>query len=168
MRARDLMALGTPATIVLNELGILFTAHPYEHSSQATEFGLEAATKLGVDAERVFKTLIAAVGDELIVAVVPVSGRLDFKALATAVHGKNAVMADPLVAQRRTGYIVGGISPVGQKTAHRTVIDETAELFDTIFVSGGKRGFDIELAPRDLVRATSATFAAIARNSLSW
>ncbi|WP_341954304.1 Cys-tRNA(Pro) deacylase [Salinibacterium sp. TMP30] len=160
------MALGTPATVALDALGIAFTAHPYDHNPSATEFGLEAATELGINAERVFKTLMAMVDSELVVAVVPVSGKLDLKALAMAVHGKKAVMADPIVAQRRTGYVVGGISPVGQKTAHRTVIDETVELFDTVFVSGGKRGFDIELAPSDLVRATRATIAAVARNSL--
>jgi Cys-tRNA(Pro)/Cys-tRNA(Cys) deacylase len=160
------MAPGTPATVALDALGISFTAHPFEHSHNATDFGLDASAQLGIDAERVFKTLMAAVGNDLIVAIVPVSGKLDLKALATAVQSKNAVMADPLLAQRRTGYVVGGISPIGQKIAHRTVIDETAELFDTIFVSGGKRGFDIELAPHDLVRATSATIAAIARDSL--
>lgn len=161
------MALGTPATVALDALGIAFTPHPYAHSSTAAEFGLEAATELGVEPERVFKTLIASVDDELVVAVVPVSGKLDLKALASAVHGKKAVMADPLVAQRRTGYVVGGISPVGQKSPHRTVVDETIQLFDTVFVSGGKRGFDIELSPSDLVHATAATIAAIARTTLS-
>ncbi|EPR76853.1 Cys-tRNA(Pro) deacylase YbaK [Leifsonia rubra CMS 76R] len=158
------MALGTPATVTLDTLGISFTAHPYSHNPAATEFGLEAATELGISAERVFKTLMAVVDDQLVVAVVPVSRMLDLKALALAVHGRKAGMANPSVAQRRTGYVVGGISPVGQKTAHRTVIDETIELFDTVFVSGGKRGFDIELTPDDLVRATGATLAAIARD----
>ena len=97
------------------------------------------------------------------VAVVPVTGKLDLGALAAALHGKRASMADPAVAERKTGYLVGGISPVGQKTAHPTVVDETVELFDTVFVSGGKRGFDIELAPADLIRLTSATVAAVAR-----
>jgi Cys-tRNA(Pro)/Cys-tRNA(Cys) deacylase len=161
------MALGTPATVALEALGIAFTPHPYEHSPTVAEFGLEAATELGIEPERVFKTLIAAVDDELVVAVVPVSGKLDLKALAVAAKGKKAVMADPAVAQRRTGYVVGGISPIGQRTAHRTVIDETAELFDTVFVSGGRRGFDIELAPSDLVRATNATISAIARDNRS-
>ncbi|MGV8857544.1 Cys-tRNA(Pro) deacylase [Rhodoglobus sp.] len=159
------MALGTPATVALDTTGIPFTPHPYEHSSRAVEFGREAATELGIEPERVFKTLMAVVDDELIVAVVPVSGKLDLKALASAVNGKRAAMADPVVAQRRTGYVVGGISPIGQKTANRTVIDETVELFETVFVSGGRRGFDIELTPSDLVRATDATIAAIARDS---
>jgi Cys-tRNA(Pro)/Cys-tRNA(Cys) deacylase len=161
------VALGTPATVALDSLGIVFTTHPYDHHSTATEFGLEAASELGIEPERVFKTLMVAVDDHLVVAVVPVSGKLDLKALAAAVHGKKALMADPHLAQRRTGYVVGGISPIGQKTAHRTVIDETAELFDTVLVSGGKRGFDIELSPGDLVRATGATISAIARGSLS-
>ncbi|MGV8851798.1 MAG: Cys-tRNA(Pro) deacylase [Rhodoglobus sp.] len=160
------MALGTPATVALDALGIRFTAHPYEHNATSSEFGLEAATELGIEPERVFKTLMASVDDELIVAIVPVSGKLDLKVLATVVHGKKAAMADPGLAQRRTGYVLGGISPIGQKTHHRTVLDETAELFDTVFVSGGKRGFDIELAPGDLARITQATIAAIARDSL--
>jgi len=95
---------------------------------------------------------------------VPVTGKLDLKALAAAVGGKRAEMADPRLAERRTGYVVGGISPIGQKTRHTTVLDETAELFDTVFVSGGKRGFDIELAPRDLLAVTGGSTAAIARD----
>jgi len=94
---------------------------------------------------------------------VPVTGKLDLKALAVAVGGKKAAMADPAVAERKTGYVVGGISPIGQKTAHPTVLDETAELWDSVFVSGGRRGLDLELAPADLVRATSALVADIAR-----
>ena len=95
--------------------------------------------------------------------IVPVTGKLDLKALAAAVGGKKAEMADPKLAERRTGYVVGGISPIGQKNAHPTVLDETAELYDTIFVSGGRRGLDIEIAPADLVRATGAVIAAIGR-----
>ncbi|EAR25613.1 putative transcriptional regulator [marine actinobacterium PHSC20C1] len=159
------MAIGTPATVALDALTITFVPHPYDHDSGTIEFGVEAATALGVDADQVFKTLMTMVDDDLVVAVVPVSGKLDLKALAAILHAKKAVMADPSVAQRRTGYVVGGISPIGQKTAHRTVIDETVELFETVFVSGGKRGFDIELAPKDLVRVTEATLAAIARSS---
>jgi len=111
----------------------------------------------------VFKTLLADVDGRLVVGIVPVSGKLDLKALAAAVGGKKAVMADPAVAERRTGYVVGGISPIGQKTAHPTVLDETAELWDTVFVSGGRRGLDLELAPADLVRATGAVVADVAR-----
>ena len=128
-----------------------------------TDFGREAAEALGVDAERVFKTLLADVDGRLVVGIVPVTGKLDLKALAAAVDGKKAVMADPALAERRTGYVVGGISPIGQKTVHPTVLDETAELWDTVFVSGGRRGFDLELTPADLVRATTAVIADIAR-----
>ena len=128
-----------------------------------TDFGREAAAALGVEPERVFKTLLAEVDGRLVVGIVPVTGRLDLKALAAAAGGKRAVMADPAVAERRTGYVGGGISPIGQKTTHPTVLDETAELWDTVFVSGGRRGLDLELAPADLVRATTAILADIAR-----
>ena len=157
------MALGTPATVALTAAGIAFTPHAYEHDVASTSFGLEAADALQVDPEQVFKTLLADVDGALTVAIVPVSGKLDLKALAAAVGGKKAEMADAKVAERKTGYVVGGISPIGQKTRHVTVLDETAELFDTIFVSGGKRGFDIELAPADLLRITDGVIAAIAR-----
>ncbi|CAN5450574.1 Cys-tRNA(Pro) deacylase [soil metagenome] len=154
----------TPATVALSELGIPFVEHDYAHDAANTAFGLEAAALLGVDPERVFKTLMTEVDGGLAVAIVPVSGKLDLKNLAAVLGAKKARMADPALAERRTGYIVGGISPIGQKTALRTVLDETAELFDTVFVSGGRRGFDIELSPEDLVRATSAILAPIARD----
>ena len=155
---------GTPATVALQRAGISFTAHPYPHDSAVSGYGLEAADKLGLDPERVFKTLLADADGSLVVAVVPVSGQLDLKALAAAVGAKKAVMADPKVAERKTGYVLGGISPIGQKTAHPTVLDETVELFDTIFVSGGRRGFDLELSPADLITVTGATVTAIARD----
>jgi len=158
------MALGTPATVALSAAGIPFTPHAYEHDAANTNFGLEAASALKLDPEQVFKTLLADVDGALTVAIVPVTGKLDLKALAAAVGGKKAEMADPKVAERKTGYVVGGISPIGQKTRHTTVLDETAELFDTIFVSGGKRGFDIELAPTDLLAITGGSVAAIARD----
>ena len=158
------MALGTPATVALAAAGIAFTPHAYEHDAANTSFGLEAAVALKLDPQQVFKTLLADVDGALTVAIVPVTGKLDLKALAAAVGGKKAEMADPRVAERKTGYVVGGISPIGQKTRHVTVLDETAELFDTIFVSGGKRGFDIELAPADLLAITGGTTAAIARD----
>ena len=154
---------GTPATVALTAAGIRFLPHAYEHDPANTNFGTEAATMLGLDPEQVFKTLLADVDGHLVVAIVPVTGTLDLRALARALGGKKAVMADPAVAQRKTGYIVGGISPIGQKTAHPTVLDETAELYASIFVSGGRRGFDIELAPADLVAATAALLADIAR-----
>lgn len=157
---------GTPATAALIAAGIAFTEHAYRHDPAAPNFGLEAAEALAltgaIEPERVFKTLLADADGRLVVAIVPVTGKLDLKALAAAVGGKRAAMADPALAERRTGYVVGGISPIGQKTAHETVLDETAELWDTVFVSGGRRGLDLELTPADLVRATGARLAAIA------
>ena len=158
------MALGTPATVALSAAGIPFTPHSYEHDPTNTNFGLEAAEALRLDPEQVFKTLVADVDGRLVVAIVPVTGKVDLKALASAVGGKKAELAEPALAQRKTGYVVGGISPIGQKTPLTTVIDETAQLFDTVFVSGGRRGFDIELAPADLLRVTGGAFAAIARD----
>jgi Cys-tRNA(Pro)/Cys-tRNA(Cys) deacylase len=152
---------GTAATVALLAAGIAFTEHAYAHDPGAASFGLEAAEALGIEPDRVFKTLLAEVDGRLVVGVVPVTGKLDLKALAAAAGGKKATMADPAVAERRTGYVVGGISPVGQKTAHLTVLDETVELWDTVFVSGGRRGFDIELAPAELARVTGAVIAAI-------
>ena len=155
---------GTPALVALAAAGVPHTAHAYEHDPRSTVgYGLEAAEVLGIDPEQVYKTLMASVDGTLTVAVVPVAGKLDLKALAHAVGGKKAVMADPAAAERATGYVVGGISPLGQKTGHPTVVDETAQLFDTVFVSGGRRGLDVELAPDDLIRLTSATVADIAR-----
>jgi Cys-tRNA(Pro)/Cys-tRNA(Cys) deacylase len=158
------MALGTPATVALAAAGIRFTAHSYEHDPANRNFGTEAASALGLDPERVFKTLVADVDGRLVVAIVPVTGRLDLGEIAAAVGGKRASLADPAVAQRKTGYVVGGISPIGQKSRLKTVLDETAELFDTVFVSGGKRGFDLQLAPSDLIAVTAAAVAAIARD----
>lgn len=154
---------GTPATAALRAAGIPFTEHEYRHDPAAASFGLEAATALGVDPERVFKTLLADVDGRTVVGIVPVTAKLDLKALALAAGGKRAAMADPALAERRTGYVVGGISPIGQKTSSPTVLDETAELWDTVFVSGGRRGFDVELAPADLRDVTRATIADIAR-----
>lgn len=154
----------TPATVALTALGIPFVEHEYAHDSSVSSFGLEAAAVLGADPDQVFKTLLAEADGALVVGIVPVSGKLDLKALATAVGAKKAEMADPKLAERKTGYVVGGISPIGQKTRHTTVLDETAELFDTIYVSGGRRGFDIELAPADLLSVTGGFLAAIARD----
>ncbi|QYF75119.1 Cys-tRNA(Pro) deacylase [Cryobacterium sp. PAMC25264] len=156
-------AAGTPATALLLQLGLQFTAHQYLHDPAASGYGLEAAEKLRLDPDQVFKTLVADADGALVVAVVPVSGQLDLKALASAVGAKRAVMADPKTAERKTGYVLGGISPIGQKTTLRTVIDETAELFDTVFVSGGRRGLDLELSPADLLSVTGATMAPIGR-----
>ncbi|WIB75890.1 Cys-tRNA(Pro) deacylase [Curtobacterium sp. MCPF17_002] len=153
----------TPATVALERAGIPYTPHVYEHHETATNFGEEAAAALGLREEQVFKTLVVSVDGSLAVAIVPVANRLDLKAIAAAVGGKKAVLADPTIAEKRTGYVVGGISPVGQKTQLRTVVDESALTYPSIFVSGGRRGFDIEVAPADLVRVTEATSAAIAR-----
>jgi Cys-tRNA(Pro)/Cys-tRNA(Cys) deacylase len=155
--------VSTPATVALRAAGIPFSERAYAHDPGVTDYGREAAEALGVEPDRVFKTLLADVDGRLVVGIVPVTGKLDLKALAAAVGGKKATMADAALAERRTGYVVGGISPIGQKTPHPTVLDESAELWDTVFVSGGRRGFDLELTPADLVRATGAILADIAR-----
>jgi Cys-tRNA(Pro)/Cys-tRNA(Cys) deacylase len=157
------VAVGTPATQALTRLGTAFDLHEYDHDPRASSYGLEAAEAIGADPDRVFKTLMVDLDGELCVGIVPVTCSLDLKALASALGGKKAAMADVDRAQRATGYVVGGISPVGQKKAHRTVLDETAELWDTVFVSGGRRGLDIELAPADLINVTGALVAGIAR-----
>jgi Cys-tRNA(Pro)/Cys-tRNA(Cys) deacylase len=154
---------GTPATVALTRAGVTFTEHAYEHDPGAASYGTEAAAVLGLDPARVFKTLFVAVDSRLVVGIVPVSGQLDLKAVAAAVGGKRAAMADPATAERATGYVVGGISPVGQKRAHPTVLDESALAFDTVYVSGGRRGLDLGLSPDDLVRVTGATVARIGR-----
>ena len=154
---------GTPATTALARAGIGFALRPYPHDPAAPSYGLEAAAALGVAPERVFKTLLATVDATLTVAVVPVSGTLDLKALARAVGGRRAQMADPADAERATGYVVGGISPVGQRRAHPTVVDDSALGHETILVSGGRRGLDLELAAVDLVAVTGATTAPIGR-----
>jgi Cys-tRNA(Pro)/Cys-tRNA(Cys) deacylase len=161
--ARPKRAGGTPATVALARVGVAFTEHPYEHDPGATSYGLEAAGRLGLDPAQVFKTLLAAVDGRLVVGVVPVSGQLDLKALAATLGGKRAELAAAADAERATGYVVGGISPVGQRRAHPTVVDESAMLFDRVYVSGGRRGLDIGLAPADLVRVTRAEVARIRR-----
>jgi len=155
---------GTPATVALTRAGVPFTLHPYDHDPRAESFGLEAAEALGVPPERVFKTLLAEAGGVLVVGIVPVTGQLDLKALARAVGASKAAMADPAAAERSTGYVVGGISPVGQKRALSTVLDDSALRHETVFVSGGRRGLDLELTPADLVRATGAATAPIRRD----
>lgn len=152
---------GTPATTALTKAGVDFTVHSYEHSASESSWGLEAAQELALPPERVFKTLMVMVDQRLCVAIVPVAGTLDLKAAAKALSGKKAELADPALAQRATGYVVGGISPIGQRKAHPTALDESALAFDTVFVSGGKRGMDIELAPSELVTITSAVVARI-------
>lgn len=155
---------GTPATVALTAAGIAFTAHAYHHDPRAESFGLEAATELGLDPQRVYKTLLADVDGSLAVAVVPVSGQLNLKALAKALDASKAAMADKGRAERATGYVLGGISPIGQKRPHRTVVDESAQTWPTIYVSGGRRGLDLEIAPADLVAITEAITAQIGRS----
>ncbi len=157
---------GTPATDALTAAGIAFTLHSYTHHDDSRDFGAEAARELGVDELQIFKTLVVDVGlgrPPLAVGIVPVAGQLDLKAIAAAVGAKKATMAKPAEASRSSGYVVGGISPIGQKAPLPTVLDETAQLFDTIFVSAGKRGLQVELAPADLLTITDARWGDIAR-----
>lgn len=154
---------GTPATVALTQAGIDYTLHPYEHDPRAESYGLEAAEALGVEPKRVFKTLMASLDGKLVVGIVPVTGQLDLKALARALGGSKAQMAEVTAAERATGYVAGGISPVGQKRPHPTVLDESATTYDSVYVSGGRRGLDIELSPADLIKITYATTAPIAR-----
>jgi Cys-tRNA(Pro)/Cys-tRNA(Cys) deacylase len=152
---------GTPATALLAKQGVDHQVHSYDHGA-GQAYGPEAAERLGLDPERVFKTLVAEVDGALTVGVVPVSATLDLKALAGAVGGKRARMADVAAAERATGYVAGGISPLGQRKRLATVVDASAQRWETVFCSGGRRGLEIELAPADLVRLCGATFAAIA------
>jgi Cys-tRNA(Pro)/Cys-tRNA(Cys) deacylase len=156
------MATGTPATTLLSKQKIAFALHPYDHDPRAEAYGDEAAAALGIDAARIFKTLIASVDGKLACAVVPVAARLDLKAFAAAVGGKRAELADPAAAARATGYVVGGISPIAQKSRLRVVVDASAAEFQTVYVSAGKRGLQVELRPDDLVAAAGATTAPIA------
>lgn len=160
MAARD---PGTRATVALARAGIAYTAHAYRHDPRAPSYGLEAAAALGLEPDEVFKTLLALVDGRAVVGVVPVSGSLDLKALAAAAGGRRAELADAATAQRLTGYVLGGISPIGQKRALPTFVDGTAESLDTVYVSGGRRGFDIGLAPADLLAITGGAYAPIGR-----
>ncbi|MPY52910.1 Cys-tRNA(Pro) deacylase [Streptomyces acidicola] len=154
---------GTPATVALTTAGVDFTVHSYEHDPSHPSYGEEAAEAMGVSPDRVFKTLVADVDGTLVVAVVPVAGSLDLKALASAVGGKRAAMADPTLAERTTGYVRGGISPLGQRRRLRTVLDASAAAHATICVSAGRRGLEVELSPQDLLHLMEAVSAPIAR-----
>ncbi len=156
-------AKGTPATRALQSAQAAFTLHEYDHTSSSGGYGEHAAAALGIDAHRIFKTLIVTVDGVLAVAVVPVAFQLDLKSLATACRGKKAAMADPAAAERSTGYVRGGMSPLGQRQPLRTVIDNEALHHSTMFVSAGRRGLQIELSPHDLIRLTAATTADIGR-----
>ncbi|MGP4020361.1 Cys-tRNA(Pro) deacylase [Saccharopolyspora sp. 5N708] len=153
---------GTPATALLSKRRVPHQVHAYEHDPRADSYGLEAAEALGQPPERVFKTLVAEVDGKLAVGVVPVTGQLDLKALAAAVGGKKARMAEIADAERATGYVAGGISPLGQKKRLPVVIDTSATGFDTIYCSAGRRGLEIELAADELVRLLDARVADIA------
>jgi Cys-tRNA(Pro)/Cys-tRNA(Cys) deacylase len=155
----------TPATTALDRAGVGYRLRAYDHdaaTSQAVGYGAEAAIALGVDPGQVLKTLVVDVDGALVVAVVPVTGRLDLKAVAAAAGGKRATMAEPAAAQRATGYVVGGISPLGQRRRHLTVLDSGAAALETVLVSAGRRGLDVELSAADLVRLTQAVVAPIA------
>ena len=155
---------GTPAVKVLEKAKVAHTLHPYDPDHpDAHGYGEAAVAALGADPRQVFKTLVARVDGALTVAVVPVSGTLDLKALAAALGARKAVMADPADAERSTGYVVGGISPLGQRKGLPTVVDDSALGFDTIMVSAGRRGLQVELPPADLVRLTRARTAPIGR-----
>ncbi|MBP3933792.1 MAG: Cys-tRNA(Pro) deacylase [Pseudomonas sp.] len=154
----------TPALDLLKKVRAEHRVHIYEHDPKAASYGLEAAEKLGLEPAQVFKTLLASSEKgELLVAVVPVVGSLDLKALAQAAGVKKVEMADPAAAQRSTGYLLGGISPLGQKKRLRTFIDKSAEGFSTIYVSAGRRGLEVELAPAVLAEHTQAKFAEVGR-----
>jgi Cys-tRNA(Pro)/Cys-tRNA(Cys) deacylase len=153
MAARD-----TPATTAARRAGIAFAVHEYEHDPSAGSYGMEAAEALDVDPARVFKTLIADLDGTLSVCIVPVDGELDLRSL-----GKRARLADTVKAERTTGYVAGGISPLGQRRTLPTLVDESALDHETVFVSAGRRGLEIELAPRDLVALTNARVCALRR-----
>lgn len=150
----------TPGINSARKARVAHQVHEYQHDPGSESYGTEAAEKMGVAADRVFKTLVVSVdGKALAVAVVPVSAQLSMKRLAKAAGGKKAAMADPIEVQRATGYVLGGVSPLGQKKRLKTFIDESAQHFDTVFVSAGRRGLEIELAPADLAQLTSGAFA---------
>ena len=156
----------TPALDLLKKVRAEHRVHSYEHDPKAASYGLEAAEKLSLEPAQVFKTLLASSEKgELLVAVVPVVGSLELKALAQAAGVKKAEMADPAAAQRATGYLLGGISPLGQKKRLRTFIDESAHAFESIYVSAGRRGLEVELAPAVLAEHTQAIFAGIGRKA---
>lgn len=153
---------GTPATALLTRQRVAYTTHTYQVDPKAASYGEAAAAALGVPPDRVFKTLVASVDGGLAVGVVPVAATLDLKALAAALGGKKAAMAEPSAAERATGYVTGGISPFGQRSRLPIVVDASADDFPTVYVSGGRRGLQVEVAPADLVRVTGARTARIA------
>ena len=163
--ARTPGGASTPATLALTRAGVDFTVHAYDHDPRAASFGTEAATALGLDPDTVLKTLLCRADDALVVAVVPVSGELDLKALARARGASRARMADGADAERATGYVLGGISPLGQRRRLPTVVDAGALAHERVYVSGGRRGLDLGLDPADLVLLTAASVAGLSRRS---
>jgi Cys-tRNA(Pro)/Cys-tRNA(Cys) deacylase len=153
---------GTPATALLTRRKVAFELHPYEHDPRSGSYGAEAAAALGVPPGRVFKTLVVSVDGRLAVGVVPVGGSLDLKAMAAALGAKRAAMAEPAAAERATGYVTGGISPLGHRSRLPVVVDASARDWDAVYVSAGRRGLQVSLAPDDLVRVANATVAPIA------
>ncbi len=152
---------GTPATALLEKQRVAHTLHSYTHDPRHESYGLEAASALGLVPERVFKTLVVEMDGVLAVGVVPVTSQLDLKAIAAALKGKKAKMAEVGAAERATGYVAGGISPLGQKKRLPVVVDVSAEGFETVFCSAGRRGLEVEIAPGDLTRLTNAVVARI-------
>jgi Cys-tRNA(Pro)/Cys-tRNA(Cys) deacylase len=153
---------GTPATALLARLRVPYSLHPYEHDPRSGSYGSEAAAALGVAPGRLFKTLVVSVDGRLAVGVVPVAGSLDLKAMAAALGGKRAALAEPAAAERASGYVTGGISPLGHRSRLPVVVDASAQDWDTVYVSAGRRGLQVSLAPADLIRAANATVAPIA------
>ena len=153
---------GTPATALLAKQRVPHTLHAYDHDPRHASYGEEASEALGLAGERVFKTLVVEVDGSLTVGVVPVTAQLDLKALAAAVSGKKAKMAEVTAAERATGYVAGGISPLGQRKRLPVVVDESVRRFETVYFSGGRRGLEIEMAPSDLINLTDAVVAPIA------
>ncbi|AOY89346.1 aminoacyl-tRNA deacylase [Marinobacter salinus] len=150
----------TPGINAARKARIAHTIHEYDHDPASESYGTEAATKTGADPQRVFKTLVVAIdGKELAVGIVPVTGMLSMKLIARAAGGKKASMADPEDVQRSTGYVLGGVSPLGQKKRLKTFLDSSADAFDTIYVSAGRRGLEIELSPQDLRKLTGGRLA---------
>ena len=154
----------TPAIQMLKRSGVSFRQHQYDHDPSWGAYGEEAAAKMGVDPQRVFKTLVAQLdGTTLVVAIIPVTQMLDLKGLAKHCSAKKAKMGEKSLVEKTTGYVAGGVSPLGQKKTLKTIIDESGRGFETIYVSGGKRGLDIELNPEDLAQLTRADFARISK-----
>jgi len=152
----------TPGIIAAKKNKVSYKIHEYSHDESSESFGLEAAMKMGVPKERVFKTLVVSLDSkELVVGVIPVSSMLNMKFIAKAIGAKKAIMADKLAVERSTGYVIGGVSPLGQKKRLRTIIDLSAKHYSTIYISAGRRGLEIELSPDDLLKLTCGTFAGL-------